>query len=424
MPKRKQRRGPPMSDEVKAKLAASDKGSYYNQQEWISQLDSSDTDDEAGILDISVRSSASARKLCADKDTDSDSSADSDEESETAPCDGNLLWDCEQLEESVNSSSCCKKCRSSVRMVGRNHKGWNMEVAWLCCNDQCPSSKEDAVTWTSTSKPAGWGTPSINKALVLAMRAIGKGWTGATTLSGMLNLPAPLHPTNWARHTKQWSAKASTVMQQVCKKVGLGNIPGTESNKDISDHELQETVVDVPASLDGSWKSRSQSRHGVVAVISVPTAEVLDAHVSCSTSQACKKWEDKSHSSVEYLEWFSKHAETCKLNHQGSAQSMEAAGALMVYRRSMENKVRYNPFVGDGDSKSFKTVSKEKPYGQDYSIEKEECVGHIQKRMGTRLRKEVEKSKGNGLPIISLMTLVCKESLSEFYTVTTTHEII
>lgn len=163
---------------------------------------------------------------------------------------------------------------------------------------------------------------------------------------------------------------------------------------DMSREELEKIIVDVPASLDGSWKSRSQSRHGVVAAIGVETSEVLDFHVSCSTYQACKRWEDKPHSSVEYLEWFTQHVENCKVNHEGSAQAMEAAGALMVYRRSLENAVRFNPFVGDGDSKSFKTVSKDKPYGPDYEIQKEECIGHIQKRMGTRLRKEVEKSKG------------------------------
>ncbi|GFV56318.1 DUF1758 domain-containing protein [Trichonephila clavipes] len=43
--------------------------------------------------------------------------------------------------------------------------------------------------------------------------------------------------------------------------------------------------------------------------------------------------------------------------------------------------------TGDGDTKTFNALSENKPYGDDYFIQKIECVGHVQKRMGTRLRK-------------------------------------
>ncbi|GFT77167.1 uncharacterized protein TNCV_1984551 [Trichonephila clavipes] len=43
--------------------------------------------------------------------------------------------------------------------------------------------------------------------------------------------------------------------------------------------------------------------------------------------------------------------------------------------------------TGDGDSKTFNALSENKPYGDDHLIQKIECVGHVQKRMGTRLRK-------------------------------------
>ncbi|GFT23876.1 uncharacterized protein TNCV_3207391 [Trichonephila clavipes] len=41
----------------------------------------------------------------------------------------------------------------------------------------------------------------------------------------------------------------------------------------------------------------------------------------------------------------------------------------------------------DGDTKTFNALSENKPYGDDHLIQKIECVGHVQKRMGTRLRK-------------------------------------
>ncbi|GFX25746.1 uncharacterized protein TNCV_4337301 [Trichonephila clavipes] len=41
----------------------------------------------------------------------------------------------------------------------------------------------------------------------------------------------------------------------------------------------------------------------------------------------------------------------------------------------------------DGDSKTFSSIAQKKPYGDSVPIEKIECVGHVQKRMGSRLRK-------------------------------------
>ena len=56
----------------------------------------------------------------------------------------------------------------------------------------------------------------------------------------------------------------------------------------------------------------------------------------------------------------------------------------------------YTTYVGDGDSSSFGEVCEamKKKYGNDYLVLKEDCVGHIQKRMGTSLRKYKRDVKG------------------------------
>eukprot|EP00112_Aurelia_sp_Birch-Aquarium-sp1_P016878 Seg3860.2 transcript_id=Seg3860.2/GoldUCD/mRNA.D3Y31 product="hypothetical protein" protein_id=Seg3860.2/GoldUCD/D3Y31 len=67
---------------------------------------------------------------------------------------------------------------------------------------------------------------------------------------------------------------------------------------------------------------------------------------------------------------------------------MEVSGTLDMYKRSFEkNGLRYVSFIGDGDSSTYKTVSNSKPYGDGVEIVKKECVGHVKKRLGTRLRK-------------------------------------
>ena len=87
----------------------------------------------------------------------------------------------------------------------------------------------------------------------------------------------------------------------------------------------------------------------------------------------------------EYDTWKSSHK--CLKNHQGSAASMETCSAVELFNRSIAlNKLRYVTCIGDGESASYRHVVDSNPY-PDIVIKKGECIGHIQKRMGSRLRK-------------------------------------
>ena len=59
---------------------------------------------------------------------------------------------------------------------------------------------------------------------------------------------------------------------------------------------------------------------------------------------------------------------------------------------SVKNGVRYRNYIGDGDSKAYSGLVNSKPYGDDFSIVKKECVGHVQKRTDTRLREIVKNT--------------------------------
>ncbi|GFU36046.1 uncharacterized protein TNCV_4191471 [Trichonephila clavipes] len=90
----------------------------------------------------------------------------------------------------------------------------------------------------------------------------------------------------------------------------------------------------------------------------------------------------------------SKHVKKhqCSCNHQGSAGSMESVGACRLFERSrVTRKLEYVEFYGDGDSKSHLAVKD--IYGID---RKYECIGHIQKRVGSKLRILKTKEKGLG----------------------------
>ena len=97
-------------------------------------------------------------------------------------------------------------------------------------------------------------------------------------------------------------------------------------------------------------------------------------------------------------EKISLHKPTCVKNYEGSSGGKEVAAALAVFNRSeAERGVRYIKYLGDGDSKAFTAVCQSKPY--DIPVSKLECVGHVKKRMGTRLRNLKSKFGGK----ISLM---------------------
>ncbi|GFU21050.1 uncharacterized protein TNCV_4895271 [Trichonephila clavipes] len=54
-------------------------------------------------------------------------------------------------------------------------------------------------------------------------------------------------------------------------------------------------------------------------------------------------------------------------------------------------------YLGDGDSKAFTSIVENKVYGDHCSVEKLECIGHVMKRMGTRLRRLKTKMRGQKL---------------------------
>ena len=61
---------------------------------------------------------------------------------------------------------------------------------------------------------------------------------------------------------------------------------------------------------------------------------------------------------------------------------------LKCFMRSVEQlNLRFLNFIGDGDSKAYDEVVKANPYGDCYPVNKGECLGHFQKRVGSRLRK-------------------------------------
>ena len=130
-------------------------------------------------------------------------------------------------------------------------------------------------------------------------------------------------------------------------------------------------------------------------MISYDTGQVLHFVVLSKSCPACAQQETRL-TDEEFEVWLDGHKEECMANHNGSSPAMECAGALILWKRSVETLcLRYTEVISDGDSKTIAVLNEHEPYGSGVVIEKHECVGHVQKRLGKRMRafkKELVKA--------------------------------
>jgi hypothetical protein len=140
-------------------------------------------------------------------------------------------------------------------------------------------------------------------------------------------------------------------------------------------------VLSIDVSYDGTWMTRGHRSHiGAAFVIDCLTGFVVDFIVLSNFCEVCLK-KEKSLSDEDFALWKETHT-GCKKNFDGKAGAMEKAAAEKLWAQSEGRGYRYSTFVGDGDSSAFNAVK-----ALDlYPVVKEECVNHVSKRLGTRLR--------------------------------------
>lgn len=157
-----------------------------------------------------------------------------------------------------------------------------------------------------------------------------------------------------------------------------------------------EKIEGLTVSGDGTWRKRGfQSLFGVSSLIGYYSNKILDLNVKSAFCKACEFWEKKT-DTTEYEAWKENHMQDCLCNHEGSAGKMEVDAICEMFQRSDSlYSVKYINYIGDGDCKTFKGIVDSAPYGE-IELKKKECVGHVQKRMGNKLRSCKSKNKGLG----------------------------
>ena len=192
-----------------------------------------------------------------------------------------------------------------------------------------------------------------------------------------MNTLPPMQENSFQDHIKAVKKAAQIAAKKSMSKAAEGKIF----------YELeQDGVCNIGISGDGTWRKRGfSSCYGVVTAMPTVTGKALDCEIMSKECRLCMPWRGKE-ATPEFQDWWEGHQHECNANFSGSSGAMDAAGLLAIFQRPIEkHNACYVEFLGDEDSKAHKKLVEEEVYGA-VPVERLECVGHVQKCLGSHLR--------------------------------------
>ena len=273
----------------------------------------------------------------------------------------------------------CKKCGSDVKFNEKASRGLGFKIE-ITCQSCCPI--------LIPSCPYIASAYEINRRLTFAMRMLGIGLSGIKKFCGLMDLPSPVTQSSYDKivdHIHDAYKKASEFFFRKAVK---------EEKQKAAEKMKVDDCTDLIVSGDGTWRKRGfTSLYGIASLIGIYSGKVLDIITKSLFCKGCSLWQGKE-DTTEYAEWYSEHEKNCSCNHEGSSGKMEVDAVIEMFQRSVDQYgVRYTNYVGDGDSKTFSGITNSKPYGDSCQVKKRECIGHVQKRMGRKLRDLKKKNE-------------------------------
>ena len=235
----------------------------------------------------------------------------------------------------------------------------------------------------------------INDTMTLLFNRLGLGHTALKEFCGVLGMPAMCLKTF---QKKEWQVVRRT-LEATGYVLNRSVAVVRAMHYDMQPDFPTDQPVPITVSFDGTWHKRGHmSMHGVAAVIEVVIGLVVDYVVLSTYCHRCSlKRHEHCDDPAAFDAWYQEHMEDCCINFHGSSNAMEVEAAKQMWSRSVNRHgLMYTGMLGDGDSKAHKAVVDLEPYGPDVIIEKEECLNHAHKRMGTALLKLSKEKKLGG----------------------------
>lgn len=285
------------------------------------------------------------------------------------------------------STSCkCTICGGNLT-VRKGERDFGLAVKFVA---ECAICGDNVQGWSSprVSGKAKLRPFVINILAERAMQSTGNGQTAMNDIFAAMNISERgMHNKTWQGHLKTKLVPAATD--------GAEKLMGTCAQlvRDLYRDLNINSPDNIAISFDGTWMTRGHSSHiGVGTVIELYTGFVLDYVVLSNFCAGCARAPKEV--DPAYQAW--KEAHACQKNTDKKAGEMEVEAALILFQRSLQkHKLRYTTLLSDGDSRAYLALQDAKVYGY-IPVDKEDCVNHIHKRMGTALRNLVSKQKSSG----------------------------
>ena len=304
---------------------------------------------------------------------------------------GYRLVDLENLAELISSFCSCQLCGGDVQLHERTRCGIAPELSLTCAT--C------GFKTTRLMSQRHGRFLEVNRRAVFAARVAGIGREGLQKFFAIMNMPPPFALNTFHSHQNALLTAATAVAERSMCQAAL-NV------REVQEGLGSTTPGDTSVTFDRTCMRRGHtSLHCVATAIAWPTGQMVDYKVyskfchSCSGKGAAV--EAGKLTEAELYDWLKQHH--CAITTTGSSGSMEVQGAVDLWQRSQEKRqLRYLTSIGDGDCMGHKAVVSSEPYDPDCPVEKEECVGHVQKRVGCHLRelKKVGSAKlSDGKPL-------------------------
>lgn len=279
----------------------------------------------------------------------------------------------------VLSRTVCKECLKGAMTVRESTKlglATKLEVV-------CASCGTVDKLWTSPRKKDTQAF-DVNVRAIMAIKQIGKGQTALNDFWAAMNVSyRGLHHKTFQKHLKETFRKPEATALEKFYADSATAVIKTYKEMDPS------FCKDITVVYDGTWHKRGHTSHiGVGSVIDFFTGLILDAVVLSNHCLGCQTGPKPG--DAAYESWQKHHI--CQKNTDAKSGSMEVEAGLTLFGRSVsKHGLRYTTLVSDGDSRTFAALTEENVYGL-VPIVKEECLNHVQKRIGSALRNIVQKS--------------------------------
>lgn len=292
----------------------------------------------------------------------------------------------------------CSLCGSSCELGDSKRSnvstGLSMTISCSGCGEEVFADDDECVRGIDGSETK---LDASKVRLVYDSLVSGRGFSGLEELLFNMGLPKMFSKTYetyagflYGQVDALWSTHGRELGEVMGEQLRAGGVTAADDG-----------IYEVAVSYDGTWMTRGFRSHvGVGFVMDVDKGFVLDVEVVSNFCQKCSRME-KQLSPDDFAAWKETHTR-CTKNFDGKSGAMEVEAARRLWQRSERRGFRYTTFVGDGDSATYNAVCAFNDGAGPYlaaQVVKEECVNHVAKRMGTRLRqlkkdvREVQQTK-------------------------------